>query len=137
MIKAYICHPYSSDPEGNIEKVRNICKEIAHESVKHMDAELNIVDPLGDYITPFNSYNCRDAVVVPVAPHLLFPKFMSEDGGVSRDAAMAFCLGLMSICDELWVCSKEVTEGMRREIEYASTWAIRVVFWEGSEEEQD
>jgi hypothetical protein len=131
MIRAYICHPYSADPEGNIEKVKNICKEIALGSVCHMNKELNHMEFDGEYNTPYNLYDKDSPVVVPVAPHLLFPKFMSEDGGVSRDAAMAFCLNLMAGCNELWVCSEEVTVGMRMEIEFASAWGTRVVFWEG------
>ena len=131
MIKAYICHPYSADPEGNIEKVKNICKEIALSSVSHMREELEPMEVEGEFNTPYNQVFFRDPVVTPVAPHLLFPKFMSEDGGVSRDAAMAFCLNLMAGCDELWVCSNEVTAGMRMEIEFASVWGVRVVFWEG------
>ena len=131
MIRAYICHPYSADPEGNIEKVMSICKEIALGSVSHMDKELNPMEYDGEFRTPYNHYEKKNTVVVPVAPHLLFPKFMSEDGGVSRDAAMAFCLSLMSGCNELWVCSNEVTAGMRMEIEFASVWGVRVVFWEG------
>ena len=130
MINAYICHPYSNDPDGNVEKVKESCKEIALGSVRHMKEELNPMDYEGAYRTPFNSRGKNDPVVVPVAPHLLFPKFMSEDGGVSRDAAMAFCFSLMAACDEVWVCSDEITEGMKREIEFASTWGIRVVFWE-------
>ena len=129
MIRAYICHPYSNDPAGNIEKVMGICKSIAEGSVRDMKEELDVYGHVrSTYNVPYTKYSVDDDVVIPVAPHLLFPKFMSEDGGVSRDAAMAFCLGLLSACDELWVCSEEVTEGMRLEIEYASSWGMRVVF---------
>lgn len=131
MIRAYICHPYSNDPAGNVQKVMEICKEIALASVTHMKTELDVYDHVRTdevFNIPYAQYSVGDGVVVPIAPHLLFPKFMSEDGGVSRDAALAFCLGLMYSCNEVWVCSQEVTEGMRLEIEYASAWGIRVVF---------
>jgi hypothetical protein len=130
MIRAYICHPYSNDPEGNIEKVRTICKEISDDSIVFMDEELNCLDNLGKMHCPYSTYDREDLVVTPIAAHLLFPKFMSEDGGISRDAAMAYCLNLMSACDEVWVCSNNITEGMRREIEFASTWGLPVVFLE-------
>lgn len=131
MIKAYICHPYSDDPQGNIERVSKICAAIAKDSVSHMKEELNYVDQVGDLYNSYNDYSHKDLVVVPIAPHLLFPKFMSEDGGISRDAALAFCFGLLSTCNELWVCSDNITDGMKWEIEYASLWGKRVVFWDG------
>ncbi len=118
MIKVYICHPYASDPKGNLEKVKVLCQKFAEESIEKM---IKVDD---------RSFCPIVYGLVPniISPMLLFPEFMSEEGGVSRKHAMAFCIDLLDCCDEIWVCSRNISEGMADEISYASENKIRIVW---------
>ena len=80
----YICSPYSGDMEGNTEKARRYSRFAA------------------------------DAGTIPIAPHLLFPQFLSED--TERELAIFMDLVLLGKCEQLWVFGGEVSDGMRREI---------------------
>lgn len=76
--------PYSGDMEGNTEKARRYSRFAA------------------------------DAGTIPIAPHLLFPQFLSED--TERELAIFMDLVLLGKCEQLWVFGGEVSDGMRREI---------------------
>lgn len=78
------CSPYSGDMEGNTEKARRYSRFAA------------------------------DAGTIPIAPHLLFPQFLSED--TERELAIFMDLVLLGKCEQLWVFGGEVSDGMRREI---------------------
>ena len=80
----YICSPYSGDTEGNTEKARRYSRFAA------------------------------DADTIPIAPHLLFPQFLSEE--TERELAIFMDLVLLGKCEQLWVFGGEVSDGMRREI---------------------
>ena len=70
---------------------------------------------------------CRSAVsssCVPVAPQIYLPQFLDE--ATERDIAMACCLKLVSLCDELHVYG-EPTEGMQLEIAEAERRGIPIV----------
>jgi dienelactone hydrolase len=70
---------------------------------------------------------CRALVmagVVPLAPQILFPQFMHEN--TEREHALACCLRLVALCNELRVYG-QVSEGMRREIAEACRLGIPVV----------
>ena len=67
----YICSPYSGDTEGNTEKARRYSRFAA------------------------------DAGTIPIAPHLLFPQFLSED--TERELAIFMDLVLLGKCEQLWV----------------------------------
>ncbi len=84
----YICSPYSSgDIEKNIENARKYSRFAV------------------------------DKGAIPIAPHLLFPQFMSED--TERDLAMFMNKVLITKCAELWVFGDKYTNGMNDEIIYA------------------
>ena len=55
-----------------------------------------------------------DAGTIPIAPHLLFPQFLSEE--TERELAIFMDLVLLGKCEQLWVFGGEVSDGMRREI---------------------
>ena len=55
-----------------------------------------------------------DAGMIPIAPHLLFPQFLSEE--TERELAIFMDLVLLGKCEQLWVFGGEVSDGMRREI---------------------
>ena len=64
---------------------------------------------------------CRYAVdrgFVPLAPHLLLPQFLSEKR--ERALAIQIDLRLLALCQELWVCGDEISDGMMREIDRAT-----------------
>ena len=82
----YICSPYSGDVVRNTENARRYCRFAV------------------------------DHGRVPIAPHLLFPQFMSER--LERDEALQMGIRLLELCDELWICCDRVSSGMQAEIEY-------------------
>ena len=51
---------------------------------------------------------------IPLAPHLLFPQFMSEE----HERSLALFMGtvLLGKCKEIWVFGEYVSDGMKREI---------------------
>ena len=64
---------------------------------------------------------CRYAVdhgFAPLAPHLLLPQFMSEKQ--ERALAIQIDLRLLAMCQDLWVCGDEISDGMMREIDRAT-----------------
>ena len=63
---------------------------------------------------------------LPMAPHLFFPEFLSEDKQEEREAGIQFGLEWLSGCDELWVIGNRITEGMKREIAVAEELGIPV-----------
>ena len=74
---------------------------------------------------------CRYAVdqgYIPLAPHLLLPQFLSEE--TERDLAISIDLRFLSLCQELWVCGSELSEGMQRELEQATLAGMPVRFVE-------
>jgi len=72
---------------------------------------------------------CRSLVDgghLPIAPHLYLPAFVDESS--ERGLAIALCLELVAVCDELRVYGGVVTGGMRREIDRAEALGIPVRF---------
>lgn len=82
----YICSPYSGDIERNTEMARKYSRYAV------------------------------DQGMIPIAPHLLLPHYMSED---ERDLALFMDIAILSKCSELWVCGDRITKGMENEISYA------------------
>ena len=85
----YICSPYSGDTEGNTEKARRYSRFAA------------------------------DADTIPIAPHLLFPQFLSDDNPKERQLGLFFGNALMSKCSEVWVFGEYISSGMEAEIRRA------------------
>jgi hypothetical protein len=84
----YICSPYSGDTRGNTEKARKYSRYAV------------------------------DQGMIPIAPHLLLPQYMTE---AERDLAMFMDIAILSKCSELWACGDRITEGMKEEIDYAKS----------------
>ena len=80
----YICSPYAGDVSANVENARRYSRFAV------------------------------DAGYIPIAPHLLFPQFLSEE--TERELAIFMDLVLLGKCEQLWVFGGEVSDGMRREI---------------------
>lgn len=85
----YICSPYSGDVEFNTKATRQY------------------------------SRFALDKGTIPIAPHLLFPQFMSDLDVAERQQAMRMNLILLGRCEELWVFGDKLTMGMRQEIKRA------------------
>ena len=83
----YICSPYSGDVKANTEKARIYCRFAVENGV------------------------------IPIAPHLLFPQFMSEE--TEREKAMEINLKLLEKCNQIWVFGDKLTDGMFSEIAHA------------------
>ena len=63
---------------------------------------------------------CKFAVSkgrIPIAPHLYFPQFMSEER--EREKAMSMNFELLKLCGEVWVFGDKITAGMEAELDRA------------------
>lgn len=83
----YVCSPFAGDIQGNTERARRYSRFAA------------------------------DKGAIPIAPHLLFPQFLSEE--TERELALFMGVVLLGKCEQLWVFGMTVSAGMRREIEKA------------------
>lgn len=61
----YICSPFSGDVEGNTERARRFCRFV----LEHGQ--------------------------IPLAPHLMFPQFMSDDDPAERELAIFISAALV------------------------------------------
>jgi hypothetical protein len=94
--RVYVCHPFHDDPTRNVERVRDICVALLREGV------------------------------LPVAPQLYLPQFISEE--TDRDLALRICLELLGDCDEVRVYGRRITDGMRLELDRARALGIALTF---------
>lgn len=85
----YICSPLSGNVEQNQENARRYCRFAV------------------------------DSGYIPIAPHLFFPQFMSDENEKERSLALFMDIALLSKCAELWVFGKTISQGMSIEIEKA------------------
>jgi len=90
----YVCSPYSGDIEQNVENARRYCRYVV------------------------------DKGHVPVAAHLLFPQFVSEEQ--EREIAMELAAEVLCRCDELWAFGTHISSGMYAEMELAKAVGMRV-----------
>lgn len=94
--KVYVCSPYRGDTARekimNIELAEGACSTI----VQHGD--------------------------LPIAPHLYFPRFLDDDNRMEREVAIDAGLQLMNNCDLVYayIVDGKISEGMKRELEYAA-----------------
>lgn len=94
--KVYVCSPYRGDTARenilNIELAEDACKNI----VQHGD--------------------------LPIAPHLYFPRFFNDCNRMEREVAIDAGLQLMNNCDLVYayIVDGKISEGMKRELEYAA-----------------
>lgn len=100
MYKIYICSPLRGDVTRNQILARKYCKKI--------------IDGRYGWL--------------PVCPHIYFTQFMDDNDIKDRQEAMRLNKKLIDECDELWVCTNVITEGMQEEINYALNNDKRVEF---------
>lgn len=92
----YICSPYAGDIEANVENARRYCRYAV------------------------------DKGCIPLASHLLYPQFMSDDDPDERALGLRFGHVLLSKCKELWVFGDVISSGMHQEIDYAKSRGIPI-----------
>lgn len=94
---AYVCSPYRGDIEANVERARGYCREIF------------------------------EAGYTPLAPHLLFPQFLTDSIPREREAGMEMAAALLPLCRVLTVCGGDITGGMAREIRLAEELGVPIL----------
>lgn len=93
---AFVCSPFRGDMEANAENAREYSRCV------------------------------YEAGYTPLAPHLLFPQFLSEHDPAEREAGIQMGMALLAKCRLLVVCGDDITEGMAREIKLAGELKIPV-----------
>ena len=92
----YVCSPLSGDVERNTEKARRYCRFAV------------------------------ESGYIPLAPHLLFPQFISDTNPAERNLALYMDIVLLSKCDEMWVFGDTISKGMSIEIARAKRKCQRI-----------
>lgn len=68
---------------------------------------------------------------IPVAPHLYFPQFLSDDNLKEREMGMSMGIELLKHCSQLWLITPRISEGMSAEIKEAQRRGIPVLIFAG------
>lgn len=55
---------------------------------------------------------------IPFTPHLYFTTFLDDNIEEERTAGMQMGMEMLEKCDELWVMTNNISEGMAKEIEW-------------------
>lgn len=95
--KVFICSNYRGDVETNVDNAIHWCKKATNQGY------------------------------LPIAPHLYFPQFLDDDVLNERELGIAWGIDILSDCDELWICSKNISDGMEREIVHARGQGIPII----------
>lgn len=96
----FICSPFAGDTEHNIRCAQNYCR----------------------YAVSKNR--------IPFAPHLLFPQFMDDSDPEQRKLALHFGMRFMNKCTEVWAFGKNISKGMRVEIDRAMDQGIPIRYFD-------
>ena len=92
----YICSPYSGDVVRNILAAQKYCRFAVKSGF------------------------------MPVAAHLHYPQFLSDENPMERELGMYFGNILMDKCDEVWVFGERFSEGMEDEYNRAMKHGYKV-----------
>ena len=96
----YVCSPFSAPtPEGileNIENAKTYCRRVVEQGRQ------------------------------PMAPHLLYPRFMNDNDPAQRELGLDFAKTLLRFCDEIWVFGDMISRGMCAELELADYLGIPI-----------
>lgn len=101
----YICSPYAGDIESNVSTARRFSRFAV------------------------------DSGYIPIAPHLLFTQFLSDDDPDERQLGLLFGNVLMSKCAEVWVFGNYISNGMDAEIKRAKRKNYRIRYFNADMEE--
>ena len=89
MKKIYVCSKLRGNIKQNIEKAKEYCRFVI--SKGH----------------------------IPYAPHIYFTQFLDDTKEVDRKTGMEEGIWWLTLCKEIWVFGKEISEGMQKEIDFA------------------
>ena len=139
MKRVYICHPYRSDPEGNLKAVEKIVTDIGLDTInrmKELDSTNYMYNPnnMSEIVVNVSASRLYEAhsdeLICPVSAMLAFPAGMNAPTIKfdHEDQELSFCLSLLESCHEIWVYSRDLSDGMIYEIEKASELGIKVVW---------
>jgi len=95
----YICSPYAGAVERNIENARRYSRFAVNKGC------------------------------IPLAPHLLFPQFLTDDDPAERKLALFMNIVLLTKCAKLWVFGNVISKGMSIEIEKAKQKGIPISYF--------
>ena len=87
--RVYIVSKYAGDVEKNVEAAQFYCKAAIRQKR------------------------------IPIASHLLYPQVLDDTDPAQRELGLLFGHVLLAMCDEIWVCGTEYSEGMQAEIHEA------------------
>jgi hypothetical protein len=101
----FVCSPYRGKFEHDNKEIQELCRTIIK---KHN-------------IEQARRY-CREIMLmgdVPFAPHLYFTQFLDDNDPTERNKGIEAGMRMMYDCSEVWVFGDVISDGMRREIEFA------------------
>ena len=99
MKSVFICSPYAGDIEQNTKNAKRYTRLAIQK-------------------------NC-----IPFTPHLLYPQVLREDDPVERAKGIELGLYWLAHCDELWGFGDHRSEGMVREIEFATELGMKIRYF--------
>jgi hypothetical protein len=111
MIKktVYICYPFRSNDHATQEENIKAAQRIA--------AKIREEDKY-----------------VPIVTHGMFPHLNDDD---HRKIIMDLCKGILSVCKQVWICSRIISPGMAEEIAFADVCNITTMQMYDEFEEAD
>lgn len=101
----YVCSPLRGEPPHSVAKLNRNKRRAAEYS--------KIVAKAGH---------------IPITPHLYFTQFLNDANADERKLGMEMGAELLRKCDEVRVFGKTTSEGMKSEIELASSAGIPVIY---------
>ena len=96
-MKIFICSRLRGDIEKNIERAKKFSREVMLQG--HL----------------------------PLTPHIYFTLFLDELKEEERNMGINAGLEWIKECDEIWVFDRELSEGMKKEIEFAKKLNKKVI----------
>ena len=81
----YIASPYAGDVEGNVAFAKAACRYAAAKGY------------------------------TPVAVHLMYPQFLDDRVPKEREAGLKMGRRVLAVCEEIWLCGKRMSAGMKAE----------------------
>ena len=97
MKKIYVCSKLRGDIEKNIGKAEVYCKFVI--SKGH----------------------------IPYAPHIYFTHFINDNIPEERKIGIKFGIEWLKECDEIWVFDSDISDGMKKEIDFAKRNKISII----------
>lgn len=82
----YVCSPLKGDIEGNVERAKGYCKTVI------------------------------EMGYIPIAPHVMYRDFLNDEIAEQRERGLEIGLELIKACDETWVFTEHISDGMKSEI---------------------